>query len=265
MIVGCMPRAQQPGGSIPHVQVRSTCEPGTTGTPPVDRPQMVFHDGFHASAPLSHSAPGQTSVVSHPVLHLFEVGVSGDPAFIFARAYNRNRGRVGDAGLARTSRRGAQMLEIEEWEWAQEVQREEGAELLGFSVHTLASRRTARVQAPSQSPPSVGGDDTTFNIGLHVERLPSGIFPIRLSKPSTFQQSPVTGQNTSTSSPGVMDLLQGSLTRYIINATNPIYLRPARYRPTVASTPAPTPSSQLYMLAYTHLPIHPHLSSLIVL
>ena len=86
----------------------------------------------------------------------------------------------------------------------------------------------------------------------------------RLSKPSTFQQSPVTGQNASTSSPGVMDLLQGSLTRYIINATNPIYLRPARYRPTVASTPAPTPSSQLYMLAYTHLPIHPltsHLSS----
>ena len=54
------------------------------GTPPADRPQMVFHDGFHASAPLSHSAPGQT-LVSPPTLFsiFFDVGVSGDPAFNF--------------------------------------------------------------------------------------------------------------------------------------------------------------------------------------
>ncbi|KFY71531.1 hypothetical protein V499_08274 [Pseudogymnoascus sp. VKM F-103] len=75
----------------------STCASGTTDTPPIDRPQMVFHDGFHATAPLSHSAPVQTLLALPPPTLFsifFEVGVSGDPAFSFARAYNRNRGRV---------------------------------------------------------------------------------------------------------------------------------------------------------------------------
>lgn len=72
-----------------------------------------------------------------------------------------------------------------------------------------------------------------------------------------LQQSPVTGQNDSTPTPGVMDLLQGSLTSYIINATNTIYLRPARYRPTVASTPS------FVSTVHTHtLPIHPLTSHL---
>jgi hypothetical protein len=48
----------------------STCASGTTGTPPIDRLQMVFYDGFHATAPLSHSAPGQT-LPALPPLHLF--------------------------------------------------------------------------------------------------------------------------------------------------------------------------------------------------